>query len=138
MAVDATATGPDGFLEIPADVRRAGWWDGSSRIGDPFGSIVLAAHVDSFSQGLGRFVEVLAMHRGDVITVKSRRLARSYTVVSAGLVPKREVDADAAIYSSTGPPRLVLITCGGDYSPDTGYADNMVVVAEPIGPASER
>ena len=63
MAIDATATGPDGALAIPADVNRAGWWDGGSRIGDPFGAVVVAAHVDSFTQGLGRFVELLGISR---------------------------------------------------------------------------
>ena len=59
MRIDASATAADGELAIPTDVDRAGWWDGSSRIGDPFGGIVVAAHIDSFDQGLGRFAELL-------------------------------------------------------------------------------
>lgn len=138
MAIDATATGPDGALEIPADVERAGWWDGSSRLGDPFGSVVVAAHVDSFTQGLGRFVELLGMKPGDVVSLRSRHLEQRFVVTSAHLVPKTAVTATSPLYDVSGRPRLVLITCGGDYSPETGYADNMVVVARPTGPLESR
>ena len=54
-------------------------------------------------------------------------------MTSAHLVPKTEVTATSPLYDVTGRPRLVLITCGGDYSPQTGYADNMVVIAAPKG-----
>jgi hypothetical protein len=138
MAIDATATGADGALEIPADIKRAGWWDGSSHLGDPFGSVVVAAHIDSFTQGLGRFVELLGMHRGDVVTIQSRHLEQRFVVTSAHLDPKAEVTATSSLYDVTGPARLVLITCGGDYSPETGYADNMVVLAQPSGPPESR
>jgi hypothetical protein len=134
MPVDSSATSRGGALEIPADVRRAGWWNGSSRLGDPFGSIVLAAHVDSFTQGLGRFAEVLGMEPGDVVDVRSLHLVQRFVVTSAHLVPKAEVSSTSPLYAATGPPRLVLLTCGGDYEHATGYADNMVVVAEPIAP----
>jgi Sortase domain len=138
MAIDASATGTDGALQIPVDVERAGWWDGSSRLGDPFGSVVVAAHVDSFTQGLGRFVELLGMQPGDVITVRSRHLEQRFVVTTAHLVPRADVTATSGLYAARGKPRLVLITCGGDYSPDSGYADNMVVVARPIAPPASR
>ena len=135
MAVDASATGADGELIIPTDINRAGWWDGSARLGDPFGSVVVAAHIDSFAQGLGRFVELLEMRPGDVVHVESTRLARDYRVVSARLLPKDSVDRTSTLYSPKGEPRLVLITCGGTYdAANGGYQDNMVVVAVPAGP----
>jgi hypothetical protein len=37
-----------------------------------------------------------------------------------------------ALFQRTGPPRLVLLTCGGEFQPELrSYADNVVVVAEP-------
>ena len=138
VAVDSTATGPDGELEIPTDVRRAGWWDGSSRLGDPFGSVVVAAHVDSFSQGLGRFAELFSVRPGAEIWASSPGLAQRYEVRSAGLVAKSTVTAGADVFSVAGDPRLVLITCGGAYDPATGYEDNLVVVAYPVGPLEPR
>src|SRR5690349_6259807 len=42
-----------GLLGVPDDVRRAGWWRGSARLGAPFGSTLVAGHVDGTDQGLG-------------------------------------------------------------------------------------
>ncbi len=42
-----------GKLEIPEDVFRLGWWDGGAYVNDPFGSMVIAGHIDSAEQGLG-------------------------------------------------------------------------------------
>ena len=32
----------DGVLRVPEDVHHVGWWDGSARAGEPFGSTVIA------------------------------------------------------------------------------------------------
>ena len=57
--VDAVSTTSDGLLDVPDDIRTAGWWRGGSRIGDPFGSTLIAAHIDSRTQGLGPYAELL-------------------------------------------------------------------------------
>ena len=36
-----------------------GWWDGSARAGEPFGSTVIAGHVDSATEGIGFFARLL-------------------------------------------------------------------------------
>jgi hypothetical protein len=130
MRVRQSATSTSGSLQIPADIKQAGWWDGSSKLGDPFGAIVIAAHVDSFTQGLGRFAQLLSMKPGDVIRLQSAHLSQSFRVVSAGLVSKTTISATSDVFSATGSPRLVLITCGGQFDPaHGGYQSNMVVVA---------
>ncbi len=129
MAVDTSATAADGALAIPADVNRAGWWNGSARLGDPYGSIVVAAHVDSFAQGLGRFAELLGMQPGDRVRLAASGLSQRFKVVSAELVPKTSFGPSVFASHAT---QLVLITCGGSYDPARGgYQDNMVVIAEP-------
>lgn len=133
VEVDSTATGRDGELAIPENVDRAGWWDGSARLGDPFGAIVVAAHVDSFTQGLGRFAELLSVRRGDRVEVQAGGLTQRFRIESAELVPKSTVRADSDIYRQDGAPRLVLITCAGPYDAATGYRDNLVVIAVPDG-----
>ncbi len=129
VAVDTAHTSSGGELMLPADINRAGWWDGGARLGDPFGALVVAAHVDSFDQGLGHFAELLTTQRGDVIRLSSPNLDGRFRVVSAQLVEKSTLSADSDLYSPRGPPRLVLITCGGPYDPDSGYRDNMIVIA---------
>jgi hypothetical protein len=139
MRVRQSATSASGALRIPADINQAGWWDGSSKLGDPFGAIVIAAHVDSFTQGLGRFAELLNMKPGDLVQVGSADLSETFSVASAGLVPKSSISATSGVFSARGPARLVLITCGGVYDPSHGgYQSNMVVVAYPRSRISRR
>jgi Sortase domain len=139
MRVRQSATSASGALRIPADINQAGWWDGSSKLGDPFGAIVVAAHVDSFRQGLGRFAELLSMKAGDVVRLSSAGLSQTFSVASAGLVPKSSVSATSGVFSAHGPSRLVLITCGGVYDPSHGgYQSNVVVVAYPTSGIGHR
>ena len=63
----------NGVLQVPADIQHVGWWDGSADAGDPFGSTVIAGHVDSRQQGLGFFAELLIMQVGDLVTLRSER-----------------------------------------------------------------
>lgn len=132
LPVDPAATLPDGALAVPQDVRRAGWWVGSSRLGDPFGSVVLAAHVDSFTQGVGPAVELLSARPGDIVRLAGQHLAQRYRITSVRLVPQVDLRHQTVVFSAAGDRRLVLITCGGDYDPSLGgYQDNVVVVARP-------
>jgi hypothetical protein len=134
VPVRVATTGADGALRLPTDVRRAGWWDGSARLGDALGSIVVAAHVDSFDQGLGVFAQLLSIHRGDDVMVRSGGLSQRFEVTSARLVPKTSLTSTSPLYTAQTPSRLVLITCGGSFEPAKGgYQDNFVVVAEPRG-----
>lgn len=139
MRIRVSATATTGDLAIPANINQAGWWDGGSKLGDPYGAIVVAAHVDSFSQGIGRFAELLSMHPGDVIRLDSADLGQSYRVVSAKLVPKASISSTSALFSASGQPRLVLITCGGQFDPSLGgYQSNVIVIAEPTGQVAAR
>lgn len=136
MAVHRAATGRSGELMLPENINRAGWWDGGSRLGDPYGAVVIAAHVDSTTQGVGRFAELLSMHVGDIVKVRSADLRETFRVTSAKLVPKTSLTAGSYAYSGRGSPRLVLLTCGGTYdSARGGYQYNMVVVATPVAGA---
>ena len=123
----------DGVLQIPLDIQRVGWWGGSAYAGDPFGSTVIAGHVDSRLQGLGFFAELLLMQVGDLITVRSDTHTLTYRVVSATLVNKDALASDNQALDQRGPHRLVLITCSGQWHPEVrSYASNLVVVADPV------
>ena len=139
MPVDVVGTGSDGALEIPVDVRRAGWWDGGSRLGDPFGSVVLAAHVDSFTQGLGPAVELLSARVGERVRLTTAHLSQDYRITSVRLVPRFDLRRRREVFSALGARRLALITCGGSYDRARGgYQDNVVVLARPLGPLSRH
>lgn len=135
MPVRPVTTLPSGELELPANTDRAGWWDGSSKLGEPFGATVLAAHVDSFAQGIGKVAELLEATRGDSIRLSASGVSQQFTVTSAALIPKATLSATSDLFAAGGDRRLVLITCGGEYdSARGGYQENMVVVATPEGP----
>ena len=139
MAVDAAGSDKRGVLLIPADIDRAGWWTGGSRLGDPYGSMVVAAHVDSFAQGLGPIVELLSARPGARITVSGRRLSQRFRIGSVRLVERASLGRLSKVFSPRGDLRLVLITCGGPYdAAHGGYRDNLVVVAAPDGPMRRR
>jgi hypothetical protein len=139
MPVEAVATGPRGVLQLSSDIGRAGWWVGSSRLGDPFGATVVAGHVDSFTQGVGPFAALLAARRGDLVRLAGRDLSQRFRVTSVRLVPRASLNAGSPEYSPYGDRRLVLVTCGGPYDATTQrYRDNLVVVAVPEGGLERR
>jgi hypothetical protein len=135
LAVDPVATEEGGTLALPESVYRAGWWEGSAKLGDPYGAIVIAAHVDSFADGIGPIAELLSASPGDVVQLESAGLGQAYTIRRSAFVLRTDLVAERRTMSFAGRQRLVLITCAGHYDRDHGgYLDNLVVVAEPRGP----
>ena len=124
----------DGVLRVPENVRHVGWWDGSAYAGDPFGSVVIAGHVDSATEGLGFFARLSGTRKGEVITVRAGAHSLRYRVTAVRTVAKKALASDSAAFDQTGNPRLVLITCGGQFHRDQGgYDSNLLVIATPIG-----
>ncbi|HEY0616753.1 MAG TPA: class F sortase [Kribbella sp.] len=124
----------DGQLVVPERVQRVGWWDGGAEAGDPFGSIVLAGHVDSATDGLGFFVRLLRVRPGEVVVLRGAGHSASYRIGSVVSVPKDALATKSGAFDQTGDHRLVLITCTGAYDRARGgYEKNLVVTATPIG-----
>jgi LPXTG-site transpeptidase (sortase) family protein len=124
----------DGELKVPTNVEHVGWWDGSAEAGDPFGSTVIAGHVDSATQGIGFFARLLRIKVGAKVAVQGSGHRLTYKVVSVQTVAKWALASDSAAFAQTGPHRLVLITCTGNYHRDRGgYDRNLVVIAAPLG-----
>ena len=125
----------DGKLQVPENVQHVGWWDGSAEAGDPFGNTVIAGHVDSSTDGLGFFVRLLALKKGETVTLRGpdgHHLA--YTITSIRTIKKNALATGSSTFDQTGDPHLVLITCGGDYRRGNGgYDSNVVVTAKPKG-----
>ena len=126
----------NGVLRVPENVQHVGWWDGSAYAGDPFGSTVIAGHVDSASDGIGFFARLLKIKVGDRVTVRAGAHHQSYRIIAVQTVAKHALAADSRAFEQTGDHRLVLITCTGTYHRDRGgYDTNLVVIGRPLGPA---
>jgi hypothetical protein len=130
--VVAVITGADGGLVVPERAATVGWWSPSAMPGGSGGTTVIAGHVDSRVDGLGalsalRWVEVgepVLLYGADGREVRYRVVARRQYLKAA--LPRE-------LFAVGGPPRLVLITCGGTFDRATrSYSDNVVVHAEPV------
>lgn len=139
VPVQPVTTRQDGILDVPEDITTAGWWRGGSRLGDPLGSTLIAAHVDSTTQGLGPYAVLLGAHQGQQVVVRSRSLQQTFTVSSLRLVPQGTLADDAWIYSPSGKRRLTLVTCAPPYDKaHGGYQNLAVITAVPSGPPTAR
>ena len=104
---------------------------GGADAGDPFGSTVIAGHVDSRTQGLGFFARLMTVHRGDVVALTGDGHRARYRVVSVRTVPKRALSSSTRAFRQDGPHRLVLITCT-DWN-GSEFESNIVAFARPLG-----
>lgn len=139
VAISAVGTTPTGLLDVPADVAVAGWWEGGARLGDPFGSVLVAAHVDSRTQGTGPFAELLEVGRGTRLLLVSAGLRQSFEVRSRRLVPQGSLVDDSWLFDASGPSRLTLVTCAPPYVASRGGYQNLAVVtARPLGRPEDR
>jgi hypothetical protein len=139
VRVRAVGTTADGLLDVPADVRLAGWWSGGSRLGDPFGSTLVAAHVDSRTQGLGPFAELLSVTRGTHVRLRSKGLTQAFEVRSRRLVPQGSLVRETWLFDAAGARRLRLVTCAPPYDASRGgYQQLAVITAAPVSPVEPR
>ena len=120
-------------LVVPEDPGKVGWWDGSSYVGDDYGSTVIAGHVDSFDRGIGFFFRLWHIKVGERVVLSARNTRQAYTITTLRQVPRTDLVDDKEIFDIDGPPRLVLITCAGEFRPDRGgYSRNLIVIARPV------
>lgn len=133
LRVDApvTAVGLDaeGWIEAPPpeDGRTTGWFTGAVTPGER-GTAVVVGHVDT-PRGRAVFHGLGALtpgHRVEILRRDGRTAV--FTVHGVEVVPKDGFPA-ARVYGDTGVPELRLITCGGTFTPATGYTGNVVVSA---------
>lgn len=122
---------PDGLMSVPEDVGEVGWYRWGSAPESGEGTIVLAGHVDSRSQGRGAFFDLRVMEVGDEVTVLDEEgTETTWRVTGRRTYDKASLPVDE-LYRRDGQPRLLLITCGGDFDADArSYRSNVVVEAE--------
>jgi hypothetical protein len=121
-----------GLMEVPEDVRTIGWYRFGAAPGEG-GSAVLSGHVDDRVQGRGAFYELARTGTGDTVEVDTGDgTTLTYRVDSVRNFGKADLPLEE-VFQRSGPPRLVLITCGGEFDRATGhYVDNIVVTAVPV------
>jgi sortase (surface protein transpeptidase) len=128
--LDPVGLEADGGMEIPEDVERVGWYEPGVAPGEE-GSAVLSGHVDSRTQGPGVLFELRSIDVDDEVVIETAEGEQRWRVVGRTRYGKQALPVDE-LFSWEGPPRLVIITCGGDFDPEAGaYEENVVVHAVP-------
>ena len=92
---------------------------------------MIVSHVDS-KEGPALFYSLLQQPLGSRIIVRdSRGVTRRFAVVRRRQIEKSHFPA-GSVYGDAKRPMLVLVTCGGPFSPDTGYRDNVILYARAV------
>lgn len=137
IGVDAPLTGlgldRDGSLEVPPPARRdlAGWYRDGITPGAT-GTAVIAGHVDD-AVGPAVFYHLGALHRGAAIEIARADGRTAVFTVHAVEVYDAKGFPDKRVYGPSPRAELRVITCGGGFSPRTGYQGNVVVFAHLTG-----
>lgn len=118
----------DGQMELPPNPSEVGWYRFGPAPTSATGAVVLAAHVDSRTYGPGPLARVRTLAPGSTIVVSTATRSVSYTVTDVIVVQKKELDL-SLLFDRDGPPRLHLVTCGGEYVKGTGWTSNVTVIA---------
>ena len=137
MPVDTKALEANGNMSLPVSPYRAGWYEYAAAPNSPSGATVLAAHVDSVAEGVGPFAELRGVQPGtEAVIIDGSGVSHTYVVTSVERIQKGIVPW-GSYFSLVGEPRLVLVTCGGEYDASYGggvgrYEDNYIVTAEKV------
>lgn len=125
----------DGAMEIPDDVGTVGWYATEWRRvspGDP-GVAVLAGHRDSRVQGAGALHDVGELVAGDIVTIVHLDGRISRWSVDETLTTARDELPGDLLFTTDGPPRIALVSCGGEFDRATrNYTHNTIVFASEV------
>ncbi|WJY59504.1 class F sortase [Corynebacterium afermentans] len=136
-AVDPVQLTEAGALIPPSDVSRLGWYSASAVPGaeGAAGSSVITGHINYQGQGTGYAARFANMAVGEEFDVLIDGTPRTFRVTQAPYRLPKGSDFPPEVNDATGPNRLVLITCGGQFVGGAlGYADNIITIAEPVAP----
>ncbi|EFF94213.1 MULTISPECIES: class F sortase [Streptomyces] len=136
IQVDAPVTpvgvDADGWVAAPPpdDPNLAGWFNGAVTPGEK-GTAVVVGHVDN-KMGPAVFYGLGALKKGNHVEVQRQDGKTAvFEVYGVEVFEKDDFPGDR-VYGSKGTPELRLITCGGEYTKQTGYQGNVVVFARLI------
>ncbi|MBK4348577.1 class F sortase [Lacisediminihabitans changchengi] len=132
MQVLPQGLGDDGQMAVPSDSRIAGWYEFGSGPMSAAGTTVIVAHIDARVGGVGPFSRIRDLPAGSPIAIQAGNGSVHNYVTTAVQEVAKEGAPMADYFDRAGPPRLILITCGGKFNAATGhYLDNIVVTATP-------
>ncbi|GAA5020270.1 hypothetical protein GCM10023317_63150 [Actinopolymorpha pittospori] len=128
MNDDGTAAVP-----TPEEADHAGWYKFTVTPGE-VGNSVIAGHVDSAVLGPAVFFRLGELKPGDVVhIVREDKSEVTYTVDGVKAYPKEQFPTEL-VWGPSDKSTLRLVTCGGPWSKETSYRDNVIVFATRTDP----
>ena len=133
MPIEAVGLADNAAMALPANPAVAAWYRYGAGPGSPAGATVVAAHVDSLVYDIGPFARLADAPAGTEIVLETADGgAHRYAVASVDSVEKPSVPW-ASVFDRGGQPRLILVTCGGEFDYDARrYLSNVIVTAVPV------
>lgn len=118
-------------LEVPDIIKQpmlAGWYKLGPSPGE-IGNALIVGHVDSEKIGPAVFFNLGKLKPGDLIKVSRKDgTTAQFKVDGAKTYPKSEFPADVVYGWHPGPPKLYMVTCGGELDKkNKTYLSNVVV-----------
>jgi sortase (surface protein transpeptidase) len=134
VVVQPVGLDDQGRMALFDDPAVAAWYQWGPAPASDAGSTVIAAHVDSLEYDLLPFARLQNATPGVAVYVTDASGTRhGYAVQGVEVLEKTGVDW-AAAFDRAGPPRLTLVTCGGEFDRvNRRYLSNLVLSAVPTG-----
>lgn len=127
-----TAEGNGRALAIPSNPSLLSLYDGGARACDRQGTVLIAGHVTyKGTRGALWTLSDITPHAPVYITCADGSLT-TWEAVSVNVTPQTDLPQD--IFTTTGPLRVELITCGGPVTSSGHYSDNVTVELLPTSP----
>lgn len=118
----------DGQMALPKDPDIGGWYRFGTGLTAAGGASVISAHVDSRDE-VGPLAKLPRLRKGAQIVVTVGGARVEYVVERVDQYAKTALDTEA-LFARSGPARLHLVSCGGEWNPRTRhYEDNVVAIA---------
>jgi sortase (surface protein transpeptidase) len=132
VAVQPVGLDEQGRMALFDDPSIAAWYQWGPAPASEAGSTVIAAHVDSLEYDLLPFARLKDAVAGtQVFLTDAAGTRHAYAVQLVEVLEKADVDWPAA-FDRAGPPRLTLVTCGGEFDYENRrYLSNLVLTATP-------
>lgn len=120
-----------GAMDVPRNYWNVGWYNGGPVPGDP-GDAVIDGHAGYPTEPLV-FARLAKIRSGDkIVVVLAGGSRRNFTVDSVKTWPA--FAHPTGLFDPSGPPRLTLITCTGQFNGKSyAYKDRLVVEASFAG-----
>lgn len=126
-AVEAVGLKADGSVGTPSSFNTTAWYDGGPKAGAP-GNAIIDGHVNNALTTAGVFEHLDQLQVGDTVTVGDGKGKTAVFQVSSEQLYGIDDAPLGEIFTATGTPQLVLITCNGAWDSGKKEYDKRLVI----------